>query len=100
MDAAEISDVPVLLATIGPESVRRSNQLYYMLIMLSKGSALSRIVSAGTGEGLEAWRLMVQHHEPVSRTRAAGLLTELLQYDFTGDFSAKLIQFESVEIQF
>ena len=37
---------------------------------------------------------MVQHHEPVSRTRAAGLLTELLQYDFTGDFSAKLIQFE------
>eukprot|EP00959_Pyramimonas_sp_CCMP1952_P003363 69860-Pyramimonas_sp.AAC.1 len=62
--------------------------------MLNKGLSLDRIVSAGVNEGLEAWRTLVTFHEPQSRTRAAGLLQELLSSDFEGDVPSKLIAFD------
>ena len=70
------------LAAILLESQRAiSNQLYYMLVMLNKQQSLDRVVSAGTGEGLEARRLLSQYHEPHSSTRSAGLLGELLAFN-------------------
>ena len=71
-----------------------SSQLYYMLVMICKSSALTRVVNAGPGEGLEAWRSLVLYHEPSSQMRSAGLLLELLAYDFEGDVSGKLVAFE------
>ncbi|CAK0853831.1 unnamed protein product [Prorocentrum cordatum] len=94
MDRAEHADTPVLNATLPDDQVRLSSQLYYMLVMLNKGLSLDRIVSAGVNEGLEAWRTLVTFHEPQSRTRAAGLLQELLSSDFEGDVPSKLIAFD------
>ena len=65
-----------------------------MLIMLCKEGALTRVVNAGPNEGLEAWRLTKQHHEPFSQTRSAGLLQELLNYDFEGDITSRLQAFD------
>ena len=78
-----------------PEDQRAiSNQLYYMLIVLNMQQSLDRIVSAGTGEGLEAWRLLSQYHEPSSSTRSAGLLSELLSFNFNGDVGARILAFD------
>jgi hypothetical protein len=71
-----------------------SSQLYYILVMICKGSALTRVVSAGPGEGIEPWRSLVLCHEPSSQTRSAGLPLELLAYDFEGDASGNLVAFE------
>ncbi|CAK0899647.1 unnamed protein product, partial [Prorocentrum cordatum] len=94
MDRAEHADAPVLNATLPDDQVRLSSQLYYMLVMLNKGLSLDRIVSTGVNEGLEAWRTLVTFHEPQSRTRAAGLLQELLSWDFEGDVPSKLTAFD------
>jgi len=91
MKAASSSLTPVLNAVLPDKSqVDASNQLYYILVMLCKESALTRIVNAGDGEGLEAWRKLYQHHEPVSATGHAGLLLDLLGFDFSGDIIAKI----------
>ena len=92
--AAEASPTPVLLVTMDPEEAALSTQLYYMLVMITKAAALIRVINAGAGEGLEAWSALPPHHEPASRTRAAGLLQELLSFDVGGDTSAKLVQFD------
>ena len=94
MAAAEPADAPVLCAALTPVEAAASNQLHYMLVMITKGGALTRVVNAGSGEGLEAWRTLVQYHEPTSATRAAGLLQELLNFDFDGDIHEKLVKFE------
>ena len=94
MIAAEDRDSSVLNATLSTEQAALSTQLYYMLIMLCKEGALIRVVNAGPNEGLEAWRLTVRHHEPVSQTRSAGLLQELLNYDFDGDITSRLQAFD------
>lgn len=50
-----------------------SVDVYYMLMMLCTSTALTQIINAGSQEGLEAWRLLVETHEPSSLTRSAGL---------------------------
>ena len=71
-----------------------SAQLYYMLVMLTKQQSLDRVVSAGPGEGLEAWRLLSQFHKPHSSTRSASLLYELLNFSFDGDVGARILAFD------
>ena len=51
-------------------------------------------MNAGNGEGLEAWRLMCQRFEPVAHSRQAGMLLEILAWDFTGDV---LLRMEAME---
>ncbi len=94
MERAEGSEEPVLNATLEDNEEALSSQLYYMLVMINKGLSLDRVISAGVNEGLEAWRTLVRFHEPQSRTRAAGLLQELLSFDFDGDVPSKLIAFD------
>ena len=79
---------PVLNATLTQPMASCSTQLYYMLVMLCKRTALSRVVNAGLQEGLEAWGALVLHHEPTSLTRSAGLLQELLNFSFEGEIGA------------
>ncbi len=94
MARAEISVEATLTVNMDADEAGMSSQLYYMLVMICKGSALTRVMNAGPEEGLEAWRSWVLYYEPSSQTRSAGLLLELLAYDFEGDVSGKLVAFE------
>ena len=51
-------------------------------------------MNAGSAEGLCAWRLLVERYDPHIRSRTAGQLLSLLQFDFSGDMLAKLESFE------
>ncbi len=93
MARAETSVEATLNVNMDADEAGMSSQLYYMLVMICKSSALTRVVNAGPGEGLEAWRLLVLYYEPPSQTRSAGLLLELQAYDFEGDVSGKLVAF-------
>ena len=94
LERSERSAGPMLNATLTPAEVSCSTQLYYMLVMLCKGTALTRVVNAGAQEGLEAWRCLVLHHEPTSLTRSAGLLQELLNFSFEGETVSRMAQFD------
>ena len=76
------------------DRVAFSTQLYYALVMTCRGQALNRIVNAGPGEGLEAWRLLMKHHEPPTTTRHAGMLMEILAFSFEGDPTERIQRFE------
>lgn len=93
MRNSEAAPTAPLNAVMQPQDLSMSNQLYYMLVMIYKAGALTRFVNAGPCEGAAAWRALVMHHEPMSMTRSAGLLQEVLAYDFEGDISGKLVAF-------
>ena len=84
----------ILERTVTQAEVLCSTQPYYMLVMLCKGTTLTRVVNAGAQEGLEAWRPLVLHHEPTSLTRNAGMLQELLNFSFEGEIAARMVQFD------
>ena len=92
--AAEQSTTPVLTAAMASPDSEWSQQLYHMLVMLCKESALTRVINAGHGNGLESWRQLVMFHEPASLVRHAGLLLELLSFSFEGDVTARLAAFD------
>ena len=85
---------PALNATLTQPEASCSTQLYSMLVMLCKETALTRVVSAAAQESLEGWRALVLHHEPTSLTRSAGLLPELLNFSFEGEIAARMAQFD------
>ena len=94
MLAAERSATPMLTAAMTSPDSEWSQQLYHMLVMLCKESALTRVINAGHGNGLESWRQLVMFHEPASLVRHAGLLLELLSFSFEGDVAARLASFD------
>ena len=51
-------------------------------------------MNAGSAEGLRAWQLLVEGYDPHIRSRTAGQLLSLLQFDFSGDMLAKLEAYE------
>ena len=75
---------------IEAEQVQASAELYLLLLHSTSGPALDRVVSAGSAEGLRAWQLLVEIYDPHIRSRTAGQLLSLLQFDFSGDMLAKL----------
>ena len=95
MVAAERSDTPALRSALSEPSKRQASEdLNHLLLHLTKGTALGRVVNAGSGEGLEAWRSFVGRYDPRLRSRAAGQLLELLKWDFGGDTLQRLEAFE------
>ena len=62
-----------------------STSLYYMLVFLTKQRALDKVQSAGEGEGAAAWRCLVEHWEPKSRSRWTSMLLGILNTKFRGD---------------
>ena len=72
------------------EQVQASSDLYHLLLHSTSGPALDRVVNAGSAEGLRAWQLLVERYDPHIRSRTAGQLLSLLQFDFSGDMLAKL----------
>jgi len=95
MEQAERLDVPALATTLASDAHKEAaGELYHLLLHLTKGAALDRVVNAGQAEGLEAWRSLVQRFDPRLRSRAAGQLLELLKWDFSGDTLQRLEAFE------
>ena len=56
--------------------------LHTVLVHVCSGSAQARVQNAGAGEGLMAWRNLVFYYEPRALTRVAGLLQEVIAWDF------------------
>ena len=79
---------------IDDEQVQASTDLYHLLLHSTSGPALDRVVNAGSAEGLRAWQLLVERDDPHIRSRTAGQLLSLLQFDFSGDMLAKLEAYE------
>ena len=77
---------------IDDEQVQASTDLYHL--HSTSGPALDRMVKAGSAEGLRAWQLLFERCDPHIRSRAAGQLLSLLQFDFSGDVLAKLEAYE------
>ena len=94
MNRADASPNPVLNLTQDSAAAAMSAQLYYVLVMTCRGTALDRVVNAGSSEGLEAWRQLQLASGPRTGTRHAGMLLELLPYSFEGDILARLEAFE------
>ena len=74
--------------------MQTSTDLYHLLLHSTWGPALVRVVIAGSTEGLRAWQLLLERYEPHIRSRTAGHLMSLLQFDFSGDVLAKLETYE------
>ena len=95
MEVAEETDEPitnVVLPTPGEREA--SEQLAFILVMVCRGAALDQVVNAGPGEGLLAWRSLCRRFEPRVKTRFAGVLLGLLNFDFSGDLIARMEAFE------
>ena len=84
----------VLNAALGENARNSSQQLYYMLVLLTRGESLNIIINAGIGEGLLAWKRLVARYEPAAKARLAGLLLMLMKWTFSGDLQARLELFE------
>ena len=76
------------------EQVQADTDLYHLLLHSTSGPALDRVVNAGSAEGFRAWHLLVGRYDPHIRSRTAGQLLSLLQFDFSGDMLAKLEAYE------
>ena len=79
---------------IETEQVQASTDFYHLLLHSTSGPALDRVVNAGSAEGLRACQLFVERYDPHIRSRTAGQLLSLLQFDFSGDMLAKLEAYE------
>ena len=73
MSTQETADQTMLQATLS-DSVDQtaSAQLYFVLLMLSRGQPLTEVVNAGESEGLAAWKRLCDIYEPHARSRVAG----------------------------
>jgi len=87
-------DQPALNAVLERQEEAASQQMYFVLVMLTKGEALDIVINSGQGEGLEAWRQMVNRFEPRAHSRQAGMLLEILSWDYSGDL---LVRMEAME---
>ena len=85
-----LSTAETNVGLIETEQVLASTDLYHLLLHSTSGAALDRVVNAGSAEGLRAWHLLVERYDPHIRSRTAGQLLSLLQFDLSGEMLAKL----------
>ena len=76
------------------------SQLYYVLTMLIKGSALDKVTLVEYGEGLHLWRLLVQEYEPQWRSRNMALHQAIRNYQLSDDVILSLDGFERLLRQY
>ncbi len=62
--------------------------------MLSCGAVLDKCQNAGVNERFETWRNFAIEFEPRLKTRAVGLLMQVLSYKFSGNGATRLDGFE------
>ena len=74
--------------------VEASVALYCMLVLLTRNEPLNIVVNSGAGEGLLAWRRLVQRYDSAAATRLAGLLLNLMNWSFAGDIQSRMELFD------
>ena len=67
---------------VGPEQDGSSTS-HFLLVTTATGKVLEVVGNAGEGEGLDAWRRLVQECDPRATSRASGLMEKLLFFEFT-----------------
>ena len=82
------------MGTLTPKEKLAGRELYHILISMVRGQALDKVVNAGEFNGLEAWRLLTDRYDPKLKSRTAGQLVTLLQWNFDGDTMSRLEAFE------
>ena len=50
-------------------------------MMTRRADVLDQLINAGRGEGLSAWRSLCRHFDPRFKTRFAGALLDLLNFE-------------------
>ena len=74
--------------------VEASVALYYMLVLLTRNEPLNIVVKSGAGEGLLAWRRLVQRYDSAAATRLADLLLNIMNWSFAGDIQSRMELFD------
>eukprot|EP00971_Amphidinium_carterae_P291066 5779812-Amphidinium_carterae.1 len=93
MQKAVASAAPVPLPT--DEFDRQlSVQLYYILAMLVKDRALTKLRAAPEGNGLEVWRQFGEEWEPRHSQRFSAMLAQILSHDFQEPLVHNIEQWE------
>ena len=77
-----------------PNDRGASVTLYNLLLNCCRGTAKTKVINAGDGEGLQAWRSLVTEFDPQSLTHQAGQLLKILQWNFSGDITERLESWE------
>ena len=94
MTTAETTEDIVDEVGLTPAEAESSSVLYFILLHLCKGPAMTIVVNAGHGQGAVAWRALCRRFDSSSRMKSASQMQSLLTFDFRGDFHAKLELFE------
>ena len=95
MAPAETADPSALInAQLANNGATTSRDLHHLLLHLTTGPALDRAVNCEDGEGLRAWHSIVERFHPKLRSRNAGILLELMRFDFSGDMLSRIEEFE------
>ena len=77
--AAEEQPGPAHQATIANEDIKKAGaDLYRLLLHITTGLALDKVINARELEGLDAWRALTARYETKIRQRAAGQLMNML----------------------
>jgi hypothetical protein len=90
MKTAALSTTVIGLSTNADE-LQLQHQLYFILIMLCSGSALSELRGVEDQNGLEGWRRLTARYEPKTRNRTLQLLDGCLSPDLSGDNAATVM---------
>ena len=94
--AVELADNDVAnVAATDDQQRTLSLQLHHMIVMTCSGSALTRVLNCGQGEGLAGWRALQRFYEPSSKPQKVALLIGLLEFDFNGGPTAKVENFRA-----
>ena len=100
MDWAGQHSGECLNAAFTLDQTHSSTQLYYILMMLVEGPALTRVINVGHGQGLKAWRMSVAEYGPKSSARNVGDLLAILQFDFGKDIVTGFETFDRLVHEF
>ena len=89
MAQAEKGDDVSLTNAADEDSMAASRALHFALTMMCRGEPLSVVQNAGPGEGFVAWHRLCNRDGSGSETRLAGMLVELMRFNFAGDLQAR-----------
>ena len=94
-DEATVAELDTRLEDWGSAELKSvAADFYHALILFCKGKALKIVLTNKEGEGFEAWRALVNKHEPTSKASVVGKLAEILRTPFDGDLLDTLTTFE------
>ena len=79
---------------LGGEDAALAAQLYYLLVLLCRGAALTIVTNAGEQEGLLSWEKLVDHYDPAVAGRQAGQLLSILSWVFSSELQERLELFD------